>query len=279
MDIWKKNIAVLSQKDNYSYPPKKPISVAIGIVWIIVIMLLLQNFPVLIYKFVNREATMDSTAVVLSGFGNFAAALVLYLCFIRKEKKYYPTVTRKMTKLECASSLFFLLAVSGVISLIVDLIKFYTGFIATSEAISNVMNMNFFVQLFMSVISAGIAEEVLFRGCIQNRLMCRINNIWAMVITAALFGLIHGNVSQFITATVTGIAFCFVYAKTRSLWVSILTHMFNNLVSFLCSDFITPTFGDAKYWIVSVVLIVVSVVLAIPFVKGDAAAIEKSPEA
>lgn len=275
MNLWKKNLAVFSQKEYYNFPKKSVFKVVLGIVAAIVVFFIFQTIlPMIEHVITGRgEDTLGNTSLLLMGFGNILAALVIWLCFVRKDKKYYPKVTKKMTVVQYISGVFFCLAFSGIISLLVDCIKYGSGLIKTEASVENLMSSGLILQIIVSVISAAIAEEVLMRGCIQNRLMCRINNAWAFILTAAIFGLIHGNVSQFITATVTGFAFCFVYAKTHSIVAAILAHMINNLVACLQADFL-PYGPDAPaFWIFNIVLIVVSIALSIPFIKADAAVI------
>ena len=279
MSLWEKNISVLSQKKYYDFPNKKPVSIALGVLWVIIVWLFFQTLPPLIYNsFINRGAAQDNTYFLLAALGNCLAATAVYFFFIRKEKKYHPIVIKKMAKKECASAVFFVITISVVISVIVDVISYFSGMIKTDASVENLMSMSLPVQILMSVISAAIAEELLLRYCIQNRLMGNIDNIWAIVITAVIFGLIHGNVSQLITASVAGIAHCFVYAKSRSLRTVILAHMLNNLLACLQSDFVSNNPGEPIYWIFSISVLVISIILAIPFIKGDAAVTENHKE-
>ncbi|MBQ8718609.1 MAG: CPBP family intramembrane metalloprotease, partial [Clostridia bacterium] len=44
-----------------------------------------------------------------------------------------------------------------------------------------------------------------------------------------LFGLMHQNVGQLFYTTVAGVVLALVYLETKSIWVPILLHLFNNL--------------------------------------------------
>lgn len=277
MNLLKKNWEIFEQKEFYNYPKRNPFMIILGMGVLVAIFFACQTIlPIVMHAIDKNADTSENTTMILLGIGNFLAAVVLWLFFMRREKKYCPKVVRKMTIIQCISGVFFGLAFSGVIGVIVDTIKYCTGLIQTDASVDKLMSAGLLLQIVVSVVSAGLAEEILLRGCIQNRLMGRINNIWAVIITAALFGLIHGNVSQFITATVSGFAFGFVYAKTRSLWAAILAHMANNFAASIQADFFKSNPGEGTFWIFNAVLIVVSIVLAIPFFKADAAVIEKS---
>lgn len=278
MNLLKKNIEAAKQRDYYSFPKKNPVLLILSILGILAIWYLCQGVFSLVYGFITRELQVGNMQMIMLGLGNILATVIFLFTVMRKDKKYLPKATSKMSKLEIASGMFFVLMLSGLGSVIVDSVRYLTGSLQVDGAVESMYNANIFVQIFVSVISAGVGEEVVFRGCIQNKLMGRINGIWAFIITGMIFGLAHGNVPQFITATVSGAAMCFVYAKTRSLGASIAAHMFNNAIAFVQADFVTQDAGEPMYWIFSILLIVVSGVLAIPFIKADAVVIEKQSE-
>lgn len=79
------------------------------------------------------------------------------------------------------------------------------------------------------VVFAPLIEEILFRGMIFNRLRQDMNVIIAAVIQAIIFGIMHGNMLQFIYTFALGLVMAYIYVKTDSLWMSILVHMTYNL--------------------------------------------------
>ncbi len=91
------------------------------------------------------------------------------------------------------------------------------------------------VQILLIVILAPISEEVCFRGMLFGGLRERLPRIAAALISAAIFGLLHGLTG--ITAVPPLIAFGFVlallYEKTGSVVPAILLHMMNNSVALL----------------------------------------------
>ena len=86
--------------------------------------------------------------------------------------------------------------------------------------------------ILLAVIMAPIFEEIVFRGIIQKGLMNKGMKPWkAIIISAVIFGLVHGNPWQFVGAVLLGSVLGLVYYKTKSLLLSILLHAFNNLCS------------------------------------------------
>ncbi len=103
-----------------------------------------------------------------------------------------------------------------------------------------------YVQLFKGIMQsdlgylavgvlAPIAEEMVFRGAIQRRLAEALGkrSPWiAIVLTAALFAVVHGNMAQGINAFVLGLLLGWMYVRTGSLVPGIAFHLTNNTIAF-----------------------------------------------
>lgn len=77
-----------------------------------------------------------------------------------------------------------------------------------------------------------LVEEAIFRGAIERRLLEKNWNPWyAIVISAALFALAHGNFAQGATAFIIGCFMGWVYYRTRSIWTTYLIHALNNSIA------------------------------------------------
>lgn len=77
---------------------------------------------------------------------------------------------------------------------------------------------------------APIVEELLFRGMIMQSLR-KYGNGFAVVASALMFGLYHGNFVQMVFAFIAGLVMGLVVVRTGSLWTSILIHFINNGIS------------------------------------------------
>ncbi len=89
------------------------------------------------------------------------------------------------------------------------------------------------LSFFAVVILAPVFEEILCRGLILGTLKKVMPKWYAIVISAAIFGIIHGNPIQFIYATAVGILLGWLYTKYESILVPMLCHLAFNLVSTL----------------------------------------------
>lgn len=82
--------------------------------------------------------------------------------------------------------------------------------------------------ILYTCIIAPITEEMVFRGVVLRGLST-VSQRFGIVASAVLFGLLHGNVSQFIVATVLGILLGMVATKYNSILPTIVIHFFMNL--------------------------------------------------
>lgn len=80
-----------------------------------------------------------------------------------------------------------------------------------------------------TVLFAPIAEEVIFRGLVYTRL-CRGMKRWiAALLSAVIFGLVHGTLLHLVFTVPMGLMLCLFYDKYRSLWAPVILHMSFNL--------------------------------------------------
>lgn len=107
------------------------------------------------------------------------------------------------------------------------------------------------------VVIPPLVEEIMFRGVILQSLR-RYGDGFAVLVSAILFGLYHGNLIQMVFAFLSGLALGYVVIRTNSLLPSILIHFINNGVSFAI-EIITRFYGqhtaDSANNIVSCILI------------------------
>ena len=83
--------------------------------------------------------------------------------------------------------------------------------------------------LTIAVIPA-LVEEFAFRGIIMG-ILRKHSDAMALIVSSAIFGLIHGNIIQIPFAFCGGLLFGFMVLKTNSLLPGILIHFFNNALS------------------------------------------------
>jgi membrane protease YdiL (CAAX protease family) len=86
------------------------------------------------------------------------------------------------------------------------------------------------LAVVMIVGLAPIAEELFFRGFLFAGLRTRWS-LWPAAITSGLiFGLVHAptGITTVVPLAVLGLALCWLYDRTGSLWPCVIAHMINN---------------------------------------------------
>ncbi|NMB30980.1 MAG: CPBP family intramembrane metalloprotease [Clostridiales bacterium] len=79
-------------------------------------------------------------------------------------------------------------------------------------------------------ICAPIFEEIFYRRIILGSLR-RYGDTFAIVISAILFGIMHGNFSQFFYAFALGLIYGYIVIRSNSILPAILLHALNNSIS------------------------------------------------
>ena len=98
----------------------------------------------------------------------------------------------------------------------------------------------------------ALLEELTFRGFLMQPL--RKYGDWFAIITSALiFGLVHGNMTQVPFAILAGLALGYVNVISGSMWMNILLHFLNNLISVLYSFALTSA-GENSMIVLSLIV-------------------------
>lgn len=80
--------------------------------------------------------------------------------------------------------------------------------------------------LYLCVVGPFL-EEVLFRGVVLHALL-PYGKATAILVSAVLFGLFHGNPVQFPVGFFVGLLLGFLVVETKSIWPAVGAHIFNN---------------------------------------------------
>ncbi len=115
------------------------------------------------------------------------------------------------------------------------------------------------ISLLCTAVFAPFFEEWLFRGIILRGLLGKLKPVWAILISAVVFGAFHANLWQAIPALLMGLVLGYVYWKSGSLKLTMLLHCVNNTLSILllqipgwdADDTLYSLFSDKTgYWLI-----------------------------
>lgn len=109
------------------------------------------------------------------------------------------------------------------------LVELLSGRQLVNPVVTMTSGTSFWINLVFMAILAPIIEELVFRKVICDRLL-PLGEGYAIVLSGAIFGLVHGNLFQFFYAFLTGMLFSYVYVKTGRLRYTVIYHMIINFL-------------------------------------------------
>ena len=126
------------------------------------------------------------------------------------------------------------------------------------------------MDLFSSVILAPIAEELLYRGIVLKE-TAKVSRRFAIVFSAVMFGLMHGNPYQLVMATLLGLVLGYVTIESDSLIPAIVCHMAVNFAASIpdLASYFDEALYDPVYYIISALEFVLGLIGSIYIIKND----------
>ena len=118
---------------------------------------------------------------------------------------------------------------------------------ALMEMMKQLTGGPFWSSFLVVAIFAPIFEEWLCRGMVLRGLLTKMKPVWAIVISALFFAVIHANPWQALNAFLIGLVMGYVYYKTGSLLLTMLIHFVNNGTAVVLSNI--ESLKDYDYWI------------------------------
>ena len=129
---------------------------------------------------------------------------------------------------------------------LIHLERFFKGYAETRQVL-------FSGNVWLSVVVLGgmvpIAEEILFRGLVFERMKKEKGYRMAAILSALLFGAYHLNVIQFIYAFCFGLILAYVYEKYGSILAPVMVHASANLFIYFAMNI--PWMGRNPFSILS----------------------------
>jgi membrane protease YdiL (CAAX protease family) len=190
-------------------------------------------------------ALLKYLQIIASLFGFVISGLILAYIFSDNSSKYLWMERTPKYKFSLAAILLILVAFPlinfiGELNSYLQLPDFLGGKYFELQDNQNEILMDKFLAdtnfkgLFVNILMIGvipaIGEELIFRGVLQNIFSKWTKNYhWGIWISAALFSLIHAQISGFFPRMFLGAMFGYLLVWTGSIWIPILAHFINNL--------------------------------------------------
>lgn len=134
----------------------------------------------------------------------------------------------------------------------------------------NMTEGNIWINFLSVSIFAPIFEEWLCRGMVLRGLLGKgMKPLWAVILSAVFFAVIHANPWQAIPAFMIGCLFGYVYYRTGSLKLTMLMHFTNNTFSLIISNVTDLEAYDnwqailpgSMYWVILAACIIIAVLV------------------
>ncbi len=137
------------------------------------------------------------------------------------------------------------------------------------------------IALLCIGILPALLEEFAFRGVILGLLRTKLSDGTSIVISAALFGMVHGNLQQMPFAFIVGLVLGYSVVSNGSMLAAILIHATNNIIT-VVSQYTTigvgPLEGQLFDFLIQIVMLLLGICGFIMLIKTDKNALKLSKE-
>lgn len=240
------------QQENSEKKEIRLISLTMGVA--IIAYLIFQNIAVLILYAFDLFDKYNNNAVFQSAFTiigvSFFSVLIPFavMALVNKKRYSHPVIPgNSIRPFKCLIWVCFgMLCCVGANFAVSYLITFLELLFDIEFTQGELLEPDSPLACVMCVISTAIipaiCEEFAMRCC-SLQLLRKYGKSFAVFAVSIVFGLLHGNVIQFIFAFVVGLVLGFVTVKTDSIVPAVLIHGLNNGVSAL-NSILTYTSGE-----------------------------------
>lgn len=127
----------------------------------------------------------------------------------------------------------------------------------------------FTVYIAFSLLPA-LCEELLFRRAVLGKLLQSFSAGWAVVLSAALFALLHGSLENLIAPFVIGLLLGYVVVISGKLWPALLVHVVSNTYSFYFELLLYlrgAETGRVLFFLFNIALLLVSIYVTLGYLQ------------
>ena len=193
-----------------------------------------------LYRYLTRNLTQsvltgaNASLIVNVLINDLIAMPLCWLIFLRRIPKNETLAgdVPDRTPLRVRTLLFYLPCVyalayaGGLTGQLIGLLK---GEGLNNVLVNTVMGVDPWVTILCAAIIGPVAEELFFRKALIDRLS-QFHPTDAILLSALLFGMIHGNVTQFLYAFPIGVLLGIIYWRTKNIRFTILLHIGMNVI-------------------------------------------------
>jgi membrane protease YdiL (CAAX protease family) len=136
------------------------------------------------------------------------------------------------------------IAANIVASIVATFLESYGIPLPESPSFMEATPLSFVLNLLVLAVLPALLEEMIFRVCILGALR-KYGDTFAIVVSALLFGFIHGGLSQSVFAVIVGLVLGYFVVTTGNVWLAVIIHFLNNAMSVVL-EFVTLSMNDTQ---------------------------------
>lgn len=201
----------------------------------------------------NIIVTQEATIKGIIGGVSMLIGIIPLISSFRKEinrkeikKTQSKQISKRINRIPISILLTVVLAVTSSITINILFIRLHILDMSEtySQVSENQYSVMFLFGLFLYGVVSPLAEEVVFRGIVYNRMKKYFSLKVSIVLSACFFGIYHANLVQGIYGLLMGVLIAYVYEKFGSFFYAFLFHAAANIAVY------TVTSYEALYRIV-----------------------------
>lgn len=192
-----------------------------------VIMYLSVSFAISMYQSAFDRSVPFPALILLSQFALF---LFPFLYAVRSGHFAEKTGLRPISFGTVVLVLLMMLCLEPLLTFVNALSQCFVEAPTTDMIIEEATRYGFLQMFFLVALLPAFCEEVVYRG-VFFQTYAKVSVVPGALLSALLFGVMHGNLNQFAYAFIMGFAFALVVYATKSLFASMLMHLTVNGLS------------------------------------------------
>lgn len=222
-------------------PDVKSTFAKIGVIFSVfsIVSIVVQYLTVNLIAWIAPEFMTIDTEVVISSVCLYIIGLIVLCVGFRKNRlKISKPAKHSMKFLDFCKAFcmcYALLIISNIIGLLITSV---IGMIKGSPVINPIeamaMEISLPVMFIVTVIAAPVFEELFFRKFFIDRTL-HFGEVPSILLSGFMFGMFHGNLSQFPYAFTIGVFFAYLYIRTGRLIYPVLLHAIINFLGSVAS--------------------------------------------
>lgn len=210
-------------------------NIIIGGIGLLVSLLFL--LPLALYPILKNSNELSYSGLLISRLYCWFCLLAMYLYAVKVEKQKFLIWPEKQYPLSFyikffALAPFILLALAIVVSVILKTFNLNPGHLSADF---NQILKNHKLMILFASITAGVTEELLFRGYLMSRLeLVFKNNDMPILLSAIAFALAHlgyQSATKLVVVFLIGLALAFLYYRYRNIKILIILHCLIDLTA------------------------------------------------